>query len=696
MTRNSMTSVLLAVCLAGVSLPSQAFDLFGLFSSKNDLNDMLEYVPEQTPFLLGGQTNSELAEQMTELMDPALMKDASAEMETLLADLPATPGFQLMRALLLDFYASAEGGVSESYERFGYDMDGASIIYLDGVFPVVRVALDDSDVFLNLLRSKADEVDYTIVEKSLGEQQLLTFELINENDAAFTLGLLTANETLTISVFTPQDSEAELRQRFALDKPEASVAASEWKTLGKSYGFDEQLRGYVHLVRLANMVLDDSSVAAQQLSLLLPDGLPTAQLPQVCREETLALLSGAPRVVFGTESMALNGDVLSMALVTALEITHDDIRNDLMPLQGFVPAYVTQNPNVAVGLGLGLDMDSLVPALSAVWNRFVQADFECEALQGAQMEVQALNPAVLSMAAGFAQGVKGVSAGLFDLSIDESMSNVEADVLVSVSAEKPSVIASLMTSYLPFLQGQSIPQDGTPVELTVPMLPVQPKIAIKNKHLVVYTGEQAEAEANALADVELTANALSGVTIDYQKMGDLMMNNTMLMSEFADSDCTDTYIGALALKNLDFRLTGGDQLTEQGYVTNLNFTMNLVDFQSAAGDVSGSYDLDMLNYDCSWTPVGQEVLNNDGTGLFTQMDDADSCVVFESRYDWAKGLSTMEQTNSKNRYRDDCASEWVDDEPYDFTCTVLAADEAGFYCMEVLEGESTLYRYTPQ
>ncbi|EAR09317.1 hypothetical protein [Reinekea blandensis] len=695
MTRNFFTSAMLAVCLAGVSLPSQAFDLFGLFS-KNDLEDMIPYVPAETPIFFAGTADRDLVEQMNQVMDPSLFADTGAEMEKLFAEGPQSPGLDLFQSLVLDFYGNDDESIVDTYERYGYKLDGASLFYVDGVFPVMRFALDDTDTFWSALEARAEEADYTMTERTLSDERLVTFELLQEPEFTLSLGLLTANDTLTLALFTPKDSDDALKQRFALTKPANALTKSEWRDLGDDYDFDEQMRGYVHLVRLANVLLNEQTLAAQQLNDLLPEGLPTSEWPQACREESLALLSGAPRVVFGSQSMELDGETISMTLLTALEINNDDIRNDLLPLQGFVPAYVTNNPELALGLGLGLDMDNLVPALSSLWNRFVQADFECEVLQGAQMEVQELNPAVLSMAAGFAQGVKGVSAGLFDLAFDDAMENVSADLLISVSAEKPSVIASLMTSYLPFLQGQSIPQDGTPVEMSIPMLPVQPSIAIKNKHLVLFTGEKSEAEANALADVELSANALSGVTIDYQKMGDLMMDSTALMSEFASGDCTDTYVGALALKNFDFRLSGGDQFTEQGYVTTYNINMNLAAFQSSAEDVSGEYQLEMMDYDCSWMPIGQEVLNADGTGVFSQQDEAGECVVYESRYEWSKSFSTMEQTNSTNRYRDDCSSEWLDEEPYDFTCMVLAADDEGFYCMEVTEGESTLYRYTEQ
>lgn len=698
MMRKTLTSALLMLALAGVSAPGHAFEFFGLFA-KNDLKDMLPYVPADTPLFLGGTADPDLIEDLYQWTTPGLMSEAGTEVEQIFSGLPQTPGLAFAREVMLDFYADNDESLEQRYQRYGYGMDGASVFYMDGIFPVIRVALDDEAALWETLQAQAQEAGYDIRQQPLNDKTLRTFELVNEDGLTLHLGLLTARDTLTISVFTPKDDDAALAQRFALAKPAQALTQASWTSLGDTYDFDDQFRGYMHLVHLAQMFLKQDSTAAQQMNALLPDGVPGAGWPQVCREETINMISGAPRIVFGSQSIQMQDDKLDMALLSAWEIDNSDIRNDLSALRGFLPSYVTDNEQVSLGFALGLDMDSLVPSLSSLWNRFIQADYECEAWQNAQVEVQQLNPAVLSLVAGFGQGVKGLSVGLFNLNVSEALEELAADVLVTVSAEKPSVIASLLTSYVPSLQGQVIPQDGTPVKLSVPMLPFQPEIAIKNKHLVLYSGEQARAEADKLSQIELSRNGLTALTIDYRLMGELILNGATALTQYQEqlaqgNDCTELYVSGLAMKNLDMRLSGSDTITDRGLVSRYRLRMNPTVIQSQMGDVAGDYEIDMLNDECSWESIGQESLNSDGTGLFTQLHASGSCGVFESSYEWTKGLAMIEQTNTSSRYREDCNAVWQDTESFDFNCTVLASDDTGFYCLNNTDGENMLYRYT--
>lgn len=698
MKRTPISSVLITLLLAGFSLPGYAFDFFGLFS-KNDLEDMLPYVPADTPVFFAGTVDEQLAEQLNDMTDPAMLADAGTSVEQLFAEAPQTPGFELLENIVLDFYSDSDKSLSEKYARYGYKQDGASVVYFDGLFPVFRMALEDEDALWATIQQQADDAGYELTERTLRGSNLKTFPLIGEDDKKLTLGLLTTDDILTISLLTSKDTDAALAQRFALVEPAESVAEKEWDALGDDYELDDQLRGYIHLVRLAQMFLDDNSRAMQQLSILSDDELPMAAWPQSCRSETVGLLEGAPRIVFGTQDMDVDGELLTLDILSALEINNGDVLSDLTALSGFVPGYITDNKQVSMGVAFGLDVNRLVPTLTSLWSRFLQLEFACEPLQALQAQVEPLNPAVLSMVAGFGQGVKGISVGLFDLDVSAALDQLNADMLVTISAEDPSVIASLLTSYVPFLQGQSIPKDGTPIEMALPMPTVQPKLAIKNQHLVLFTGEQAEAEANKLSSVELTNNGIGALALDYQKLGELMTDSVQAFSAFQsqtgdDTDCTELYVGGLALKQLDFRLTGRDSFSDKGLISRYNIEMNPSAFQSVSGDITGKYQIDMMDYDCSWSYIGQEDLNSDGTGMFTQMDDAGSCNLFESRYQWNKTMNVMEQTDAVNRYRDECSEAWSDDESYDFSCTILATDDSGFYCLETNEGDMTLYRYS--
>jgi hypothetical protein len=388
-----------------------------------------------------------------------------------------------------------------------------------------------------------------------------------------------------------------------------------------------------------------------------------------------------------------------MSLATLLEIDYEPVLTDLTQLVGFVPDYVTEQDAVTLGLALGVDMDKLVPALTSLWTQFVRAEFECEFLQVAQMQMQSTNPAMLAVATGFAKGVKGVSAGVFNLDTANSEFTYDIDALITLSAEDPSLITSLLSTYLPLSPGQTITDGGEPVALPLP-LPVEAFIEQKGQHLVVYTGEVSKAEADRLANVELATNGLSAITVDYANLGNLMVNSAQMLTDLqpeSDGDCTQMYVGGLMLKSMDMRLTGRDVFDEDGWSSRYNISMDpMAALEMSNVDLPGTYLLEYMDYDCSWYESGIEVISADGTGSYTESDDEGSCPMWKSTYQWEESLGVFSQTNSQNFYRDDCESEWIEDEPYDFVCMITAGEDGNFYCLETYEGDQTLYRYTRQ
>lgn len=697
MKRTTLASVALTATLSAVALPSHAF--FGLFS-KNDLEDMLPYVPAESALFFGGVTDEALLGQMDSWFDEGQTADLGEQLADMMGGDSESPGIAMLQAFLTDYYASAGNGVEALYDDYGFAKDGASVFYMDGIYPVMRIAMDDSDALLAKLEANATSAGYEMQTQSAGSATLNTFELLQEENVTFTLGLATHNDTLTISVFSQKDDEAALKTRFAVDKPDSALTKADWKSLGDTYSFDENLRGYISLINVASIAFDSSTKGNQQLNALIPDGLPINGLPEVCREEGLALIGGAPRTVFGTQSLSLDGDVMDFNLVGALEIESQPVLTELQKLSGFVPNYVTNNDAVTLGFALGLNMDNLVPALTQLWSMFINKEFECGPLIAAQEQAQQLNPAVLSMATGFTKGVKGLSFGLFNLDVEQALAAFEFDALVTLSAENPSVLASLLTSYVPFFQGQTIPDNGEALDVPLPV-PFETKVAIKGKHLVVYTGQTAAEEANKLAEQPLEINGLSAATLDYKQFGDLLMAAAPTVAEFqADSDtfnCTDVISSAVMLKGMDIRLSGGDYITEQGLVSDYNIQMNVKTAMANAGfDVIGQYNVDYLDYDCQWYPSGTEAINADGSGVYSEYDEAGECTVFESGFDWSLSFGSLSEVGTTARYREDCSAAWEADDAFDFDCVLMGQSADGFYCLENYDGEETLYRYTRQ
>ncbi|MFQ3281749.1 hypothetical protein [Reinekea sp.] len=701
MKRNFIQTAAIAIALTTVSLPSQAFSLFGWLSSdKNTVEDMIEFIPASTPIFFGSVSTKDMVKSSDEMMKSVDMGEVGEELASMISELSDGPTAEFVETLITDYYASAsEGGVA-LYEAYGLDVDGASVFYMNGLYPVVRMAVEDEAAFLTILKQAAADSNFELTEKAINDDIITRIELTEFDGTTLSLGFLAKDGVLTISGFSNLDTDGYIAERFALTKPALALTAKDWKNDGKTYGFDETLRGYFSLIKLAETIFDPSSLAHSQFLLLTDSNERISNVvSDQCRSEALALIAQAPRVVFGTENYLVEDNQMTVDFSYTLEIKHQKIREQLSMLQGFLPAFITNDSELTTGLALGLDIDKLTPVLTELWTMFTTATYECEPIVELQNQLSSTSPAIMAMFTGMAQGFKGVSIGIYNLEADEtSMLGGTIDAIATVSTEKPELLLSLLTSYVPTFQGLEIAMDGTPTSLESLGLPLPASIAVQGKHIVLYTGEKSEKTASTLKNEALNAKGLIAINLDYTRLGDLMMDAAQAYGQFgmggSSETCTQAYQGALALGQLPMKLTAIEGYSEHGMQAKWSMKMDMLSMMQTYNKIDGEYELSYLDYDCSWTPIGGEDINADGTGRFYELDESMSCEVSESTYTYEKSINFMNQVGVSSKYRDTCDSEWVEDEPFDFDCIILGTTDSGFYCLETYEGEDTLYRYT--
>ena len=698
MKRNTFKAAITAICLLSIALPSHAFSLFGWLKKENSIESMIEYVPADTAMFMGGISDKSVLTASDSLLATYNVDNASQVYAQLMESLPDTAGKDFALWLIDDYYKSMKQGGEALYNRYGFDINGASLIYLDGIYPVIRMALTDEAAFLNVLKQAAAASEMPLTAATVAGNSVTVIELLNEDDVNLNLGFFVSNKILTISVYSQNDNPAALAQRFALTKPASAMSVDTWKQDGKTYNLTEHLRGYVSFINIAKIVLNQDNLGNKQLAAFLGDDMAEfIEAQGQCQADILALTSGMPRLVMGVKEYNIKNNALDMAFSFALEINNMAVLSELKKLPGFLPEYLTKDSNLALGYGIGLSADSLSPVITSLWTQFTEAEFSCEPLQTAQAEAANTNPAVLAMFTGMAQGLSGISAGVFDFIVnEESILGGDIDAIVTVTAEKPEVLAALISNYVPFIQGTKIPTDGTPVSLADAGLPVDAYLAIKGKHLVAYSGTNGKRVADELASQPTAVNGTSAFAFNYQKTATLALAAIGPMSTMQGlDDCTELYSSSLMLKSVPATVIAYDNFTDKGYESTWTIAIDDITQMSAfyGMNIDGNYDVQYLDYDCSWVDLGTETFNADGTGTYTEQDDTGSCNLYESNYTWSNPISAMIQSNSVNQYRDSCDSEWEEDESYDFSCQMLAPDESGFYCLETSDGVQTLHRY---
>jgi hypothetical protein len=684
-------------CLSSTAAFGFNLDVFGWFQKDNSIDKMIEYIPADTALFVGAVTNKDIVTRSDQMM--ARLKDSGdgdAFLEVL-KSFPESEGLDFIRWFIKDYYEVAPQGGLAMYNHYGLDMEGASVVYLDGIFPVIRVALQDEQAFLNLVKQAALESDLTLGSKTIADETLTTIELTKKDDLVLTLGFMIKDSVLTLSVLSQKDDAVAQEQRFALSKPAQSMPADSWDNDGKTYDFMDYSHGYVSLLNIANAMLDKDVRAHKQLKALMGDELPDLTETQTqCRADIVNIVSGVPRFVFGLNRYDVRGDNMALDFSYALEIKNANILGELSKLRGFIPSYLNTSKDLAIGLGVGLSADAISPVLTNLWNQFTKADFNCAQLQNLQVTLRDNNPAMLSVFTSMAQSLSGVSLSIFDLIKDEnSQLGAQYDAIATITTEKPEVLSALASKFLPILNGVQVPTDGSAINLADSGLPINAYVAIKGKHLVAYTGEKSKQVAEQLATEEVKPNGVVAFNMDSTKLGDLIMNMGPLSASMGN-DCTDLYTVSTALSAVPFSLKVREDLDGNGYKSAWSMSMNDVSKVTIKRrqDLVNAFKVEYLDEECHWIDIGSETFNQDGTGTFVDTDDSNSCNIFESGFKWSYSMGSIIETNSNNRFRSSCDSEWEQQESVDFSCQILGAKNTEFYCLQDDGDYKALHRYT--
>lgn len=706
--KGHLTRITLAAALtAAAATPAAAFDLFGLFGNdENSLETMLESVPADTPIFAAGHADSRMADFTDSMMMPSSESEIRELRNLFESEDIDSPSLSLLFWFADDYFTQANLGYQAIMDRYGIKEDGAGLFYLDGAMPVARIALDDEEAFRAVLNQASTDTGLEARTTTVNEIPVQLWRLTPpEAKLSADLAIAVNNGLATVTVFNGQDTPSTMAQRLGLSDIDQSMAdAGTWEDLGERYDFDDSTRMFLDFARLVeSFMLPDNTALGRDLTRLAPEMMAetSGSLDDSCRAEVVDLARQAPRLVAGNEALSITGDTLSQSIRLIWEINNAPVTTELQKLPGSLPTYATEGTDKIFALALGMDVNQLAPVATALWTQFTAADFECQALVDLQAQAKTTNPAMIGMATGMAQGVKGIGAALYSLEADPSSPvGLTGSALVSLSAENPETIAGLIASSIPGLAGLSIPSNGEAVEVPAP-LPTPPiYAAIKGKHLVVYTGEPAQADAEAMADEPLNTRGTTAGAFNYQGFGNAALTvlqaipNAADMSDVAgDGSCSELYAGILQLAQMPMVITYEDDYTDRGWEALINADVQATDSQ-AVNVEAGNYQIETLDSTCSWTISGQVTFENDGTGTFSQADSTGQCDVYRSDYAWTQDGASLTLEIEQEQGRDNCDGDWAEVEADSEECTVLGESEDGFYCQYYIDGEANLMRYT--
>ncbi|KJY66484.1 hypothetical protein [Vibrio nigripulchritudo] len=438
------------------------------------------------------------------------------------------------------FYALAETYIksiesAEAYKAaFGAPDMINSYIYMVGIAPVMKFDVENEQAFWATFDKAESSSNFKHTAKKIGDVSYRSYSIADE-DGQTKLELVVAvhQGMATLTLDSADFGElSPLKIALGIEAPTQSIAQAETikQLIAKHPNLSDESVGYFdHQQLVTGFTTTDGNLLAKhvaKISELVKADDPSAINPfaeiqtEQCKTEFASIAANWPRTVFGA---TVNDGGLTMDAKFVVESNNKVILDALKTIRGFIPSSAQDS---ALSFGLGIDVNNLTPALNAIWQDSLSVQYSCAPLAEMQAGLSQANPAMVGMATGFVNGLKGISFNLFDYGFGETEYGEELnklDASVSISADNPVALFQAAQMMEPSLAQVQIPADGTPVELP-PQLAAQfadigtVYVASKGSHLTIYTGETATKESTKLFDQTLEANGLYSIYFDYGKL----------------------------------------------------------------------------------------------------------------------------------------------------------------------------------
>lgn len=562
MNKMAIAAVVLAVGAGGYFLSQQ-----GASVVKND--PMLDFIPADTvmfsgqlaPFPLKDYLYSIAGNYQTNGMDEILQLNASSsEQERFFVSLYK----QYMNVLPTPDVLLATYGLPDSVKSYFYTL---------GALPVMKIQLSNPDAFWAELDRAEQDSGLAHTTGIVGETEYRAYSLTDANEQE-QINLVFAEKQgwLTVTLNT-SFNQVELLEMALGEKPveQPLSGTTLLQDIAKSHGFMQDSISFVnHVELIKGLTTADGNMLAKQISKMAEtqgeDPFAELKIP-TCQTEFAAIAANWPRTVMGLNSYSISREESDIDAVVVVESHNQVILSALAKMRGFIPAFDNSDHDNILSMALGLDVNQLAPALTEVWKDLQTPSYQCEALAQMQGELDELNPAMLGMMTGMANGVKGMSVTLADYKLTEvngEPSFEKLDALVTVSAENPIMLIDMVKPFFPPLANIDLKDNGDPVDITpLLMLPpefgVSAKMAVKGNHLVVYTGDRGTELADGLFKQTLSANGFFDFAVDYQKMFMPLVDVIEMSGEPMPEELE-------ALKDYNMRLKMSVDFTDKGIV----------------------------------------------------------------------------------------------------------------------------------
>ncbi|MDX1480209.1 MAG: hypothetical protein R3315_00955 [Woeseiaceae bacterium] len=372
---------------------------------------------------------------------------------------------------------------SDNLRAAGIPRGAQMAFYGVGLLPVARIELANSVAF----EAKLAEIETNVGrEMTTGTVQGVSYRYAGDDTMRL---VVSVTEDYAVAALVPAaSSEEHLAAVLGIKAPRSSVADSGSLTaLAESYSYGAYGLGYVDIVRVASVFLDEPSAA--NADFLRIAGWDPSALDDVCRDEIRGLAGIVPRIVSGYT----NVNAASLDSNTVIEI-RSDIAAGLSTLAAPVPGLGRDHGGLG-SFGMSIDLFAAREFMEQRIADYEADPYRCTELTGVGVFVDQLRASLSRPVPPIAYGFKGFLAVIdriegLDLAGQQPPEHVDARLIVA-SENAPGLLA-MGAMFSPELASLDLRPDGQPLKVPLPVVtgPVREAwIALTDTALALSVGE---------------------------------------------------------------------------------------------------------------------------------------------------------------------------------------------------------------
>ena len=537
-----------------------------------DADSVLNYIPDNTAVFSGQLTPFPIKTYINSITDTY-----SAPPDEIMKSLYGSDSYDSTNSKVNFFLNLTQSYLQNMQDAdafmatFGIAEEIQGYFYTLGIIPVFKIDVIHPDAIWALLDKAEAESGFTHEQRQIKQRDYRAYKLSEEIDAEQLELLISQHNNILTITLNSRLSEPLLLENALGITPVANALANSnlLNDIMSKHGFTKDAISYInHQALVQAITAPDDSLLGQHIAKLMAsqkqDHLQVYQTPQ-CKTELMRIANNWPRTVVGFNQFDINDDNTTFDMSMVVESNNQTILTALTQLTGFIPEYVNDLNNTVLALGIGIDIGSLSPAVSTIWNELQQPNYTCPPLQKMQSAIQQNNPVMLGVMTAMANGIKGISGAVIDYSLDESQTEVtikSLDAIISLSASDPRTLFNIIATFRPELADVKLPVNGKVVELSslIPLAPLpgmNPKLIMHKEHMVIFNGDKAEKIAIELGNKPITATGIYSLSIDYSKAFTPLVTAAELSGQAVPQELMD-------LKDYNLRLNTSLQINANG------------------------------------------------------------------------------------------------------------------------------------